>query len=477
MKIRAIPILFFLLGLGAGLANCSVSEVHPPNDSAIVDSEADSRVKEENSLVIWWQQAFVSEGNEEIARLVREWEQSSGIKTTLQLKTESIDRQLESAIARGNSPDLVALFDLSEIIPKLAWEGELADVFDVIEPIRDSFNPGTLDSVNYLNNTTGQRSFYAIPTGMGTYNIHYWKPYLDRLGLDAGDIPRDWQGFWKFWQEVRDRLHQRGETDITSFCITLNKDSDDGPEAFLQFLHGHNANLFDRDGKLVIDRQENRQGLINALSQLADLYRDGYIHPGAMEWGNPDNNFQFLDRQCLLVTNGSLSIPATQKLPDTPYTQKEKNRYINEIVTLSPWPNTVNGNPFKVFVGPSWIVAPADSDRTETAKQFLAYLLQPKNLQRLTEQLKGRSLPPMPELLNTPFWMNSEDPHFAALRVISAGNIQPYPDTLNPAYAEVSKQRILTTALERVIRDNISPESAADEAIAQMQEIVGQYQE
>lgn len=80
----------------------------------------------------------------------------------------------------------------------------MADVSDVIQPIRASFNPGILDGVNYLNNQTGQRSFYAIPTGMGTYNIHYWKPYLDRLGLDAGDISRDWQRFWQFWQPVMD---------------------------------------------------------------------------------------------------------------------------------------------------------------------------------------------------------------------------------------------------------------------------------
>jgi len=475
MKIRSVLILFLLFGLGAGLANCSASDVQSPNDSTIVDSERDSQASEEDSLVIWWQQSFVSGVDEEIARLVREWEQSSGIKTTLQLQPESIDKQLNSAIAQDNAPDLVAIFDLSDVVPQLAWEGKLADVSDIIQPTRDSFNPGILDSVKFLNKTIDKRSFYAAPIAMTTYNIHYWKPYLDRLGLKASDIPQDWQGFWTFWQEARDRLYQLGEKNVTSFCITLNKDSDDGPEAFLQFLHGHNANIFDGEGNLVIDCPENRQGLINTFSQLANLYLEGYIPSGAMEWGNPDNNFQFLDRKCLLVTNGSLSIPATQKLPDSPYTQQEKNRYVNEIVTLSSWPNTVNGSPFEVLVGGAWVVVPADSEHTVVAKQFLSYLLQPENLQRLTEQFKGRSLPPMPDLLNTPFWQNSNDPHLAALQVISAGNIRPYPDTLNPAYAEISQQRIFTTALERVIRDGVSPAAAADDAIARIKEIINQY--
>ncbi|NEP81178.1 MAG: carbohydrate ABC transporter substrate-binding protein [Okeania sp. SIO3B3] len=471
MKIRAVLILFFLFSLAVELTSCSVSQVQSLSNSTIINSEEDAQTSEEDSLVIWWQQAYVSEADDELARLVQEWEKSSGIKTTLLLKPEPLDKPLASAISQGNFPDIVFISLASEIVAKLASEGKLADVSDVIEPIKDSFNPGILDGVNYLNKTVGERSFYAIPMGMTTYNIHYWKPYLDRLGLKTSDIPQDWQGFWQFWQDVRDRLHKLGEKEITSFCITLNKNVSDAHQAFLQFLHGHNASIFDNQGRFVLERPENRQGLINALSQLSDFYRDGYIPPESMEWKNSDNNFQFLDRQCLLVTNVSLSIPATQKLPDTPFTQGEKNRYLNEIVTLSSWPSTVKGNPSKVFVGHSSVVVPANAEHSEAAKQFLAYLAQPENLQRLTEELKGRTLPPMPELLNTPFWQNSNDPHFAAVGLICAGDIQPFPTT-NLAYAEINKEKILTTALERVIRDSVSPEEAADDAIARIKEII-----
>lgn len=67
MKIRAVLIYFFFLGLTVGLASCSVSEVQSPNDSIVIDSEENSKTSKEDSLVIWWQQAFVSEGNEAIA--------------------------------------------------------------------------------------------------------------------------------------------------------------------------------------------------------------------------------------------------------------------------------------------------------------------------------------------------------------------------------------------------------------------------
>ncbi|MBP0016572.1 MAG: carbohydrate ABC transporter substrate-binding protein [Cyanobacteria bacterium SBLK] len=472
MKIRVISILLFLFGLGAGLTSCSVFEVQFQNDSAIANLEADDRASEEDSLVIRWPQSYVTGADDVLVRLVREWEKSSGIKTTLLLKPEPLDEVVYKRIEQGRSADII-LFIGESIVSKLAWEGKLLDVSDVINPIRDSFNPAALNSINYLNKTRNQRSFYAIPTGITTYNIHYWKPYLDRLGLKASDIPQDWHGFWQFWQEVRDRLHQLGETGITSFCLTLNKDDGDGQDTLLHFLHGHNVNIFDNEGRSIVDRQENRQGLINALSQLSDLYRDGYIPPSSMEWTGAGNNFQFLDRQCLLVSNTSLSIPATQKLPDSPYTKNEKNRYLNEIVTLSPWPNTVNGSPFKVFVEFPLLIVPAHTQHQEAAKKFLAYLLQPKNLQVLIEQERGRVLPPIKELSNTSFWQDANDPHFDAVRVVSE-QIQPYPTT-NPASAETIEQKILTTALERVIRDGISPEEAADEAIVRIQKIVNRY--
>ncbi|MDB9519706.1 ABC transporter substrate-binding protein [Roseofilum reptotaenium CS-1145] len=486
MKVRSIFLLCFLSGIAIVLVSCSISQVESKHDPTIVETEDDSLPSEDDSLVIWWQQSFVSEGNEEIAGLVREWEQSSGIKTTFQLKSEALDEKLERAFApalrsnmeEGNAPDIVTIANLSEIVSRLAWEGKLADVSDVVEPIRDSFYPGALDAVHYLNSTIDERSFYAIPMGITTYNIHYWKPYLDRLGLTDQDIPQDWQGFWQFWQDVRDQLHELGENDITSFCITLNKDSSDGTEAFLQFLYGHNGKIFDREGNLVLDRPENRQGLINALSQLSTLYREGYIPPESMEWTNSDNNFHFLDRQCLLVTNASLSIPVTQKQPNNPYTQKVRNRYMNEIVTVSNWPNTANGSPFKIFVGQSfsiYSIIPANAERSEAAKQFLAYLLQPENLQLLIEQEKGRFIPPMPELWNISFWENENDPHFSAVKKLSSSNIQPYPGTLNPAYAKISKNKIFTTALERVIQEGVSPEEAADDAIAQIQDIIDHY--
>ncbi|MEM9091954.1 MAG: ABC transporter substrate-binding protein, partial [Cyanobacteria bacterium P01_F01_bin.53] len=310
---------------------------------------------------------------------------------------------------------------------------------------------------------------------MTTYNIHYWQPYLERLGLTRNDIPQDWQGFWQFWQDVRDQLHQLGEEEIANLCISLNKESSEARAIFMQFLHSHNVRIFDEQGEFVLNAPDNRQGLIDTLSQLSRLYRDGYIPPGAMTWSNADNNIQFLDRQCLLVINGSLSIPLTQQQPDSPYTQKVRNRYFDEIVTLPSWPRTVKGTPVEILVGLPRFIIPVNAKQQAIAKEFLTYLLQPENLQRFVEERKGRMLPPMPELLNTPFWQNYSDPHLAAVQSLSKGKTSPYPDPRHPAYVEISQEMIFGTALESVIRNDVSPAVAADDAIARIEEIIAQY--
>ncbi len=462
--------------LATNLSGCSLLQ-RQTQISEIQVAAGQTAPDTEDSLVIWWEQGYGVDANEAIIQLVEQWEKISGIEVTLKLKPAPLDEQLALAIRQGDTPDIAFNGPISLIIPQLAGTGQLTDVSDVINPIHNTFNPNALAGATYLNQVTGEQSFYAIPTGMVTYNIHYWRPYLEQVGLSNKDIPHDWQGFWAFWKTLRDDLHKAGETNINSFCLTLSGDSHDGKETLAIFLHGNNVEIFDAQGQLVLDHPQNRQGLINTFVQLSSLYKDGYILPGAIDWQNPDDNFQFLDHQCLLVLNGSLSIPSTQKLPDTIYNQAENNRYTNEIVTLPKWPNTTNGSPFKNFIGTQVIVVPARANNPEAAKQFLSYLLQLENFRQWNEQLKGRFIPSLSALLNTPFWQDPNDPHFAAILDMQTETTQPYPQALNPAYADIAEQEVLTGALERIIQENIAPEVVVDEAIDQIKALVNQYGE
>ncbi|MDJ1183499.1 ABC transporter substrate-binding protein [Roseofilum casamattae] len=477
MKFKVWFVLWVFFGVGITLSSCTGEIKNSSQPKPAIDSSGNTELplaeSRKKSLTIWWEQAYTPGENEAIHNLVAEWEKQSGIKTILELRPGALDLQVLNAIERGNPPDLVGPIFVALVDP--IWEGKLTDVSDVVMPIRDRFNPTALDLAQTVDPETDRRVFYGLPIGMFSYHIHYWQPYLDRLGLQQSDIPEDWHEFWEFWEEIRDRLQQDGDEIITSFCIPLSTISIEGFDIFLLFLQGNNVNIIDKNSRFVLDRHNNRQGLINTLFQLSGLYREGLIPPDAFEWGTSENNTQFLNRRCLLTINATLSIPTTQKLPLTAYTQPEYHRYHKEIVTLPRLPNTADGSILKASMGAHLAIVPHNASNPEAARQFLTYLSQHKTLQQWTEQASGRFFPAMPELLQTPFWQDRQDPHLSAIQTLLRKDVQPFLPAVHPAYEQVRVAGIFSDALTEVVSGDRSPEEAADRAIARVQAIVEQH--
>ena len=69
-----------------------------------------------------------------------------------------------AALTAGQPPDLAYgfLFDLSNT-SRWAYDGVLADVSDVVEPIQEHLLPTAMQAVTLLNGQTNERSIYAIP--------------------------------------------------------------------------------------------------------------------------------------------------------------------------------------------------------------------------------------------------------------------------------------------------------------------------
>ena len=63
--------------LGLGLASCNQSKYLTNTSSGQSSSNAD--------LLIWWEQGFLPEENEQINQLIRRWEQTSGKVVDLKL--------------------------------------------------------------------------------------------------------------------------------------------------------------------------------------------------------------------------------------------------------------------------------------------------------------------------------------------------------------------------------------------------------
>jgi multiple sugar transport system substrate-binding protein len=86
-------------------------------------------------------------------------------------------------------------------------------------------------------------------------------------------------------------------------------------------------------------------------------------------------------------------------------------------------------------------------------------------------------LPPMPALLQEPFWLDPSDQHrmASAMQFLTHSHSQEYVVLSgNWRHGKVDTEQVWETAIHRVAVDGISPEQAVDEAIARVKQILSE---
>ena len=454
-----------ILALGWVLVSCNLG-----SQTQLSSEENTSGETQSDVLTVWWDQGYLLEEDEAIREIVSNWERESGISVRLSFETEDeLPSKAERALASGNPPDV--LFSTRaeyELIPRLAWEGKLADVSDVLEPVADLYDPSALQAVSLFDRTRNQRSYYAIPIYQTTIYFHYWGDLLATIGRQGSEIPRDWTGFWEFWKTAQDNLRSAGESEIYGLGLTLSPKSSDTYHFFEQVLEAYNVQLLDEAGQLQADDPNVRQGMIDSLKWITQWYDLGYVPPGATKWLNPDNNFNLLNRATLSSPNPTLSIPAAQRQDEEIYFQK---------LRTVEFPNKPNGDPMRYLVSVRQALVFTDSKHPEEAKDFLSYLVQPEVLDKYVKAALGRQFPVLKPSQQDPFWTDPKDPHIStATKMLAGGSTRPFYHTQNPAYSQVLEEHLWGKALDRILLEGVSPEDAADEAIDRMKQIFEEWE-
>ncbi|MGK4006878.1 ABC transporter substrate-binding protein [Sorangium sp. So ce1036] len=452
------------LGLGAFGAACSREPAPQPTPAAATD--------ERRPLRVWWAQGFLPEENEAILTILDRWKREAGREADVRfMPVNEMDAELLRALDQGNPPDLFhsTVGDM-RIIPILAWRNQLADVSDVIAPHKHEFIPTALEASYLKNKATKQRGYYAVPFGQQLSYIHYWRDQLTLVGLGDQPIPRGWSAYWQFWKAAHDRLRAQGRDGIYGLGLSVSPMDVDSFNTFEQFLEAHGAAIVGPDGSLLLDAPGTRDKIVAVLREYAGFYKDGYVPKDAVEWTSAGNNIGFLEGRLLMTTNGSLSIPLTQKLEPNEYNKGARELYYDKMVTAG-WPDRPDGGPLRMIVGIKQIVAFERSTNKEAAKSFLRFLLSPENLNLLLrEGGKGRYLPVTLKLLEDPYWSDPGDPHLSSALRMALGPTRPGYEAYSAAYTEVQFENVWAKALLSVLQDKASAEQAADWAIAHIEE-------
>jgi multiple sugar transport system substrate-binding protein len=419
-------------------------------------------------LVIWWEKGQAAEEDEAVREIIAAFEQKNGKQVELVLgPQEEIAADIVAALeAERRTPDFV--FTVAETQPYEQWayEGRLVDLSDVVGHFSDLFDPDVLERGTLLNGTSGQRGLYLLPMGIASHHVHVWKSLLERAGLTLADIPKEWDSFWSFWCDrvqpaVRKAL---GRDDIWGIGLSMAAASVDTENGIWQFIHAYEANYVTHDGRLVIDDPEVRRRLIKAVDSYTRIYRKGCTPPDSLTWDGYGNNAQFLAQSIVMTPNQTLSTVNALK-------RERPEDYYQNAVTID-WPAGAYG---QALVIETWVNRAAvfrDGDHDATAKEFVRFLVGEGWLAHYLNFSGERMLPPMPKLLEAPFWLDPGDPH----RMRSAMQLLTQPRSYD--YVAVSgdwrhseRNNVWPEAVQRVTADGLSPEQAVDEAIARIKQI------
>jgi multiple sugar transport system substrate-binding protein len=419
-------------------------------------------------LTIWWDEGYYPEEDSAVEAVIAEFEQKTGKDVELAFfPQEELPVKIESALASGHLPDLAYGFQLSP--EEWANADALADVTDVVEPLKDQFFPTVLQRAVLHNGRTGQKAYYGVPLGQAMTYIHVWKSLLDQAGIKLTEIPKEWDAFWSFWCDTVQPAVRKatGRNDLYGIGLTLTADTADTENNFWNFVSAEEADYVTPDGKLVIDDPVVRAKLVGVLDQFATIYASGCTPPDSTSWANPDNNKQFHDQRIIMTINQTLSVTSALR-DDRP------DDYYKNIATIE-WPNGASGTLYPIETSVFRAVVPKNAPNVGNAKEFLVFLLSEGRLGAFIEASLGRVLPPMPALLESEFWQDNTDPHrIAAVRQIRERPV-PYSyivATGNLQHAEADP--IWSTAVHRAAMGDSPPDKVADDAIAHIKKVLSQ---
>jgi multiple sugar transport system substrate-binding protein len=170
-----------------------------------------------------------------------------------------------------------------------------------------------------------------------------------------------------------------------------------------------------------------------------------------------------------MTPNPTLFVQSTLK------TSRPKDYYRNT-VTID-WPNGASGQPLANFTGFFEAAVFRASGHVETAKEFVRFLIDEGWLVHWLDFAGDRMLPPMPRLLEQPFWLDPSDPHRMALAIQFLTRPRDYDYAAVSGewrHRRVDAENVWGNAVHRVAAEGISSEQAVDDAIARIKQILSE---
>jgi multiple sugar transport system substrate-binding protein len=422
--------------------------------------------KAAGEVTVWWTQGFYEQENKAVVDAMAAWEKRTGTKVNLSIiNGPDVITKLIAGMQVGDVPDLVhSVTGDRFLVPRAAWNDQLEDLSDVLDSQKSELIPTAIQASRFYNNKTKKYSIYSMPIKCSTLLNSVWRPMVQEAGFTDADIPKTQDAYYDFFQTVQDKLRAKGKRIFGLGYSMATKEADSG-NLFSAFLVAYGgAGIVTPDGKLNIDKPDIREAAAPALERLTTPGKKGYVPPGAINWGDVDNNNAFYAKQIVMTPNATISIAVAQL--------DKQEQYLKEIITQSiPLGN--DGKPVASVLAVSPCIIPKGAKNVAGAKQLLTDFIKPDNLNAYLKETRARYLPVMTRnIKEDPYWTDPNDPHRPV--AVQTGLVLPtipYWMCYNPAYAQVLSEQLWSQAEANITQKNMSVEQATDEAAARMKVI------
>jgi multiple sugar transport system substrate-binding protein len=213
-----------------------------------------------------------------------------------------------------------------------------------------------------------------------------------------------------------------------------------------------------------------RTALVKGLAGYTTIWKEACTPPDSLDWTNLGNNEAFLAQRVVMTINTTLSIPSALKA-------SRPDDYSNTITIA--WPKDTFGRPEHIEGEYAQAVVFKDGGHTAAAEEFVRFLVADGGLVRYLTEAGDRLLPPSRKMLDQPFWLDPRDPHRlqAVVQLLSQPHVWSFYGLDREEDVRLEREGPLwgfSTAVHRIVADGLSPEQAADEAIAQVKQLLSE---
>jgi multiple sugar transport system substrate-binding protein len=423
------------------------------------------------TAAVWWTQGFVPEEDAALRAMVADYEKQSGNTIDISIiPFAPLMQKIVSSLTSGDVPDVIS-HDIQDatVIPQNAWHDKLIDLSDIVDPLKSQLSPTAYLGSRYYNSVTKTRGVYQAPYKTATLPFHIWNPMVEKAGLKVADAPKTWDAFWDYFKPVQAKLRGAGQRGVYSLGLQATTAGPaDGNNLFTYFLAAYGGyGIITPDGKPHLDDPAVKEAVIKTISYITGAFKAGYVPPGALDWSDADDNNAFHAKQIVIDLDGTIS---------TELAMIHNQEDYDNAVTLG-LPSDNSGKPVPSAIGVSGAFIPKGAKNIEVAKDFVKYVIQPKVAGKYLRAGLGRWLPAIPSIVrDDPWWTDPKDPHrLAYVQQGILGDTVPYHYVYNPGISESNAAQVWGSAHASVIRDNVSPEAAADAALKHIGTILAKY--